>query len=981
MTDSTLAAPLSALFAGGTVRAVAGNAPLLLDGPGQVWRVQEGALELFLVRTGADGYGVRHPFMSAQVGDLLFGMDTSGGMGLLATGARGTTVVEWSLTELQGAAVSVAQDTSELVEAIDRWVGGLAAGVTRHITPRPRAEVVLAPDTSAVATPGQRLKPARGVLWVGQRDGTSLYIGMEDTPGASAVTQGMPIPSRVPLSADSWLQTFVDDEFSAIGTAAALAEGSLWNGLHALHALTLACEELNTALVAVDEYNRLANKSAQRAQRQQDALQQLAGIFAPAASRNPVERQSDDPLFLACAAVGREVGLSLRAPVSRGDEGARQTVSPLSEILRASQARMRHVMLDREWWCTDQGALLAWRAESEAPVALLPTSHRSYALYDPASGTHTPVTAAIAATLQPRAVMLYASFGHQVATGARILSLGLRSSGRDLWRIATLAALSSVLALVVPLATGTIFDVLVPQAQRGALMQLGLGLMVVAVAGALFGITKSIAVLRIESRFDATINAALMDRILRLPATFFREFSSGDLGLRAMTFSTIRQLLSVATVDTIFGSLTVLPSVLLLLYYDARLAVVALVVLLVTLGITISVGYLQLQRSRTLQRLEGRLSGLVLELLTGVSKLRVAGAEGDAFGVWARLFGEKRRVAYRSRVVSSILSAYLGALPLLASAVVFAGVMFTKRDGGFSTGDFVAFTAAFTQVLGASIALGTTAMSLLEVQPLYQRVRPILEAIPEVTADVQDPGELEGDITISRVTFRYDASGPPVLDDVSFHARRGEFVAIVGPSGSGKSTLLRLLLGFESPERGTVQYDGQNLKALDVSAVRRQLGVVLQHGKIMPGDIFRNIVGSTLLTIDDAWEAARRVALDDDIRRMPMGMHTVISEGGGTFSGGQRQRLLIARAVAQGPRILFFDEATSALDNATQAVVSASLDGLQATRVVIAHRLSTIINADRIYVMAAGRIVQSGSYDELMGQEGMFRELVSRQLA
>jgi ATP-binding cassette subfamily C protein len=430
----------------------------------------------------------------------------------------------------------------------------------------------------------------------------------------------------------------------------------------------------------------------------------------------------------------------------------------------------------------------------------------------------------------------------------------------------------------------------------------------------------------------------------------------------------------------VFTSVTALPSVGLIVYYDPRLALVAIGVLLVTLAITVGVGYRQLQRQRTQQRLEGRLAGVVLEILAGISKLRVAGAEAYAFGVWARTFGEKRRVAYAARVATNVLSTYYGALPVLASVVVFAGVAFTPREVPFSTGTFLAFNAAFMQVLMATVVLGTSAMSMMEAVPLYQRVRPILEAVPELRADQQDPGELSGEIELSHVSFRYDPAGPYVLHDVSFQARPGEFVAIVGPSGSGKSTLLRLLLGFETPERGAVQYDGQNLAALDVSAVRRQLGVVLQHSKIMPGDIFRNIVGSTLLTIDDAWEAARRAALDEDIKLMPMGMHTMISEGGGTFSGGQRQRLLIARALAQGPRILFFDEATSALDNTTQAVVSASLDRLQATRVVIAHRLSTVMNADRIHVMVAGRIVQSGTYAQLIAEEGVFLDLVRRQL-
>jgi ATP-binding cassette subfamily C protein len=216
---------------------------------------------------------------------------------------------------------------------------------------------------------------------------------------------------------------------------------------------------------------------------------------------------------------------------------------------------------------------------------------------------------------------------------------------------------------------------------------------------------------------------------------------------------------------------------------------------------------------------------------------------------------------------------------------------------------------------------------------------------------------------------------------VSLQCRPGEFVALVGPSGSGKSTLLRLLLGFEAPEAGAIRYDRRDLAALDARAVRRQIGTMLQNGRLLAGDIFTNIVGASTLTLEDAWAAARLAGLDEDIRQLPMGMHTVLSDGASTLSGGQRQRLLIARAIVHKPRLLFFDEATSALDNRTQEIVGESLERLAVTRLVIAHRLSTIQKADRIYVLERGRIVESGTYRELMQRRGVFAALARRQLA
>ncbi|MGL5805710.1 MAG: ATP-binding cassette domain-containing protein, partial [Xenococcaceae cyanobacterium] len=299
---------------------------------------------------------------------------------------------------------------------------------------------------------------------------------------------------------------------------------------------------------------------------------------------------------------------------------------------------------------------------------------------------------------------------------------------------------------------------------------------------------------------------------------------------------------------------------------------------------------------------------------------------------------------------------------------------------GISTGVFLAFNSAFGSFIGGATTLSTTIVDILEIIPLWQRAEPIIKAEPEVTTSKTDPGRLSGKILVEHVVFRYRNDGPLTLDDVSIRAEPGEFLAFVGPSGSGKSTLLRLLLGFDIPESGTIYYDGQDLGGLDVNAVRRQLGVVIQNSRLMSGSIFENISGGALISMDEAWEAAYMAGFAADIESMPMGMHTVVSEGGSNISGGQRQRLSIARALALKPRILFFDEATSALDNKTQAIVSESLEKLKVTRIAIAHRLSTIRNADRIYVLQSGRIIQEGSFDRLAQQQGLFAQLMMRQM-
>jgi ABC-type bacteriocin/lantibiotic exporter with double-glycine peptidase domain len=391
---------------------------------------------------------------------------------------------------------------------------------------------------------------------------------------------------------------------------------------------------------------------------------------------------------------------------------------------------------------------------------------------------------------------------------------------------------------------------------------------------------------------------------------------------------------------------------------------------------------------RRVVEVEGRISGLVLQLLAGIAKLRVTGAESRAFSRWATQFTQQKRLAFRTGAIENFLESFNAVFPVVSSMAIYYMVLYLMKQAAESgdpnpipPGEFVAFNSAFGIFLAQVLGTGMTAMSALNVIPLWERAKPILETRPEVDLSKADPGEISGEIEVTHVTFRYHKDGPTILSDLSLRIEPGEYVALVGPSGSGKSTLLRMLLGLDVPETGSVYFDGRDLQLLDVQKLRRKIGVVGQNATIRSGSVFSNIVGSLPLTLDDAWEAARMAGLDEDVKAMPMGMNTVLQQGGGTLSGGQRQRLIIARAIVARPRILFFDEATSALDNRTQAIVSQSLMELQATRIAVAHRLSTIMGADRIYVLAGGRIVQQGSYQELVAVEGMFRELVKRQVA
>ena len=542
-----------------------------------------------------------------------------------------------------------------------------------------------------------------------------------------------------------------------------------------------------------------------------------------------------------------------------------------------------------------------------------------------------------------------------------------------------MGAAIGALGMVTPLATGALFNGVIPDADVGQLVQLTMVLAVCALTAALFLIVRGVAMMRIEARMGAAIQSAVWQRLLSLPMPFFRQYAAGDLAVRAMGIDEIRRTLSGTVLNALFTSIFSVFNYALLFSYDVALALRATLLIAIALAATLLAGVLQLHSQRDAAGLRSRTSGVVLQLLSGVAKLKTVGAEMQAFAVWARLFGAQRDAQFRSRQIGNALTAFNVAFPVVASLAIFT--VAGRQAQALSTGDFLAFIAAFNLCLIAMLSTSTAVIGALGTIPMYEQAKSILLAAPEVNPAKTDPGVLRGGIELRHVAFRYRADGPAVLRDVSVHVEPGEFVAFVGPSGSGKSTILRLLLGFESPEAGALFFDDQDLAGLDVQAVRRQMGVVLQSGRLTAGDLFTNIAGSSNATLDDAWEAARSAGLEDDIRRMPMGMHTVVSEGGGTLSGGQRQRLMIARAIVNRPRILLFDEATSALDNRTQEIVSRSLDRLHATRIVIAHRLSTIVRADRICVIHGGQVAEQGRYEELIARDGLFAALAKRQLA
>ncbi|MBB2484694.1 NHLP bacteriocin export ABC transporter permease/ATPase subunit [Mitsuaria sp. WAJ17] len=728
----------------------------------------------------------------------------------------------------------------------------------------------------------------------------------------------------------------------------------------------------------IEEEIRLQRKAVLSRQALSQALGHLASLFSPSTEGDEVE---GDALLVACQLLGARQGIEFKPPTPGQPAGKR---GPLGTLAEASGVRMRTTMLKGRWWEEDNGPLLTFVTEGRRPVALLRNAQGRYEAVGPKDGLHFLVDETSVQGLSTLAFQFYRKLPSTAVGVAELLRFCLRDLHRDARGVLLIGLLGTLLSTLIPIASGHLFDDIIPAADSSQLAQILALLAVIAVASFVFELYRAQLLLRIESRAGSDLQAAIWDRVLKLPVPFFRNFSAGDLATRINGINEIRQLLSGALIGSAMNCLFSMVNLVLMLHYSVPLTALAVALVLVAAGFHAFIGRRRYRYTKASADIRGETAGRALEYLSGLSKLRMTGAESKAFANWSRHFADQQRLQMQSGLLGCVTQVFNSVFPVLTNALLFALISssaLSQHTERFSSGDFVAFSALFALFLNAMLGLVRIGVTLLDVIPIYQRALPILTATPEAGERRRDPGRLRGAIEVASLSFSYPGSEQPVLQDVSLTVEPGQFVALVGESGSGKSTLLRLLLGFEKAQQGDIYYDRQNLHDIDLVALRSQLGVVLQGGKVMSGDIFKNIVGASSLSLDDAWEAARSSGLAADIQAMPMGMHTVVSDGGSTLSGGQRQRLIIARAIAHKPAIVYFDEATSALDNRTQAIVSESLGQLRASRIVIAHRLSTILHADCIYVLDKGRIVQRGTYSTLMQTPGLFADMAKRQLA
>lgn len=658
-------------------------------------------------------------------------------------------------------------------------------------------------------------------------------------------------------------------------------------------------------------------------------------------------------------------------------DNIKDTNEQLEYLMRPYGIMRRTVRLEKGWYRDAVGAMLGVMKESGRVVALIPTGFSGYCYIDPDSGKKIKINRRNQRLFDSEAIAFYKPFPlKKIGLGsvAKYIAETLSAADFALIALATLAL--SLIGMLSPKLNNILFAAVLPSGSVRLLLSIAVFTVSVSVSSLLISATKEMITARINTKMSVSVQAAAMMRIMSLPADFFKGYGSGDLSSRAAHISSLCNMLVSAVLTTGLTSAFSLIYISQIFIYAPVLVVPAIAVILATVAFSLISSFAQMRISKKQMELSAKESGMSYALISGIQKIKLAGAEKRAFARWGNLYAQNAKLTYNPPAFIKLNSVISLAISLIGNIVMYAAAV----KSGVSVADYYAFGTAYGMVSGAFMSLAGMALTIAQIKPILETVQPFFNTVPEISEGKEVITRLSGGIELTNVSFRYNENMPLILDNMSLKIRPGQYVAIVGKTGCGKSTLMRLLLGFEKPQKGAVYYDGRDIERIDLKSLRRRIGVVMQNGKLFSGDIYSNIVISApWLTQSDAWDAAEKAGIAEDIRRMPMGMNTIISEGSGGISGGQRQRLMIARAIAPKPKILMLDEATSALDNLTQKRVSESLDSLKCTRIVIAHRLSTIKQCDRILVLDGGKITEDGTYDELIAQNGVFAELVERQ--
>ncbi len=954
----------------------AGNLPVKLDDPDSVWFIERGAVNLFLVefRDGVELASPQH-LLYRESGWLLPGVnpderDTQedSTLSLVAKGLTGT------LLQRLPASLLSEVDPAELANQIDTWLTAITDTLSRFTGHLPRPTVLAEPGSLHIPAPCT-LSVQRDVVWVSKPPADNiLFMDIVDQIG---LDEAVGPESMIPLTRTSWLTLFDDVTLTGKSTQTLAQQGLLLPVLASFHAIAFTMERLNRRLAVADDVNLERARTTSRRMAKKSARQRLFNIYDQQIDQDTTVE--DTTLIDALRIIGRHEGIEFKTPVRSGSSDA-----PISlvDILDASGIRARRVRFrdERKWWRSDSNAMLAFRSEDDQPVALLPGMFGFYREVDPVGKRRVMVTKNRADSLKEEAWMFYRPLPAGEVKSSDLLEIALHGSSADLIRLVFAGLPRGLIQLLPGVALGFVANEAVTGGNVAGLYTVALMLAGFGLLGALLHLMQYSTMMRLEGRTASRVEAAFWDRLMHLPPHILHRYPTGDLAMSGMAFQNLRDGLQGLVADSLLSIIFLLPVFGVIFFYDTTLGTIALVFSLTSLLITIVLGLYQISPYAQMSKAARRVAGRLFQIVGGITKLRVENAEDSAYAIWAEDYRKQKRSEHELVVLDGHSRAFAAALPFLAGGVLLFSVV-TMDGRSMPIGDFLVVYTVFIVFQSAIARLGESIGIIAAMLPAFNQIRPLLTVEPETDTEGELVEYLGGEILFDRVSFRYDPDGPLILDDVTIHARPGEFIAIAGESGAGKSTLFQLALGVDRPTAGAVYYDGRDLKHLNLKQVRRKIGTVPQSVRLHPMDIWDNLVShDDDVSSEEAWEASRIAELEEEIKRFPMGMMTMVGASSSVLSGGESQRVTIARSVVGKPRIMLLDEATNWLDNENQAKVMRNLTSLTSTRIVIAHRLSTLEQADRIYVLQSGKVRQIGSFAELMETDGVFRELVKRQI-
>ncbi len=715
---------------------------------------------------------------------------------------------------------------------------------------------------------------------------------------------------------------------------------------------------------------RLDKKKRQSEERKlilNESLTKAVGLLSPGFRAQP---DSEDKLLLVSLELIHSMGELPTLPKSYNTS---EPIRFLERIAESSGLTLRNSILPENWWESDFGSFIGF--DIQGTPFLFSHNGFSYSYWDSISKEKKTITAENGHIFQSSIYSFYRRFEDKKLRLRDLILFQFGTVKKEFITLLFLATIGSGLTTLVPIMISFMIQTIFPSAAYDLLWIFGTALIAIGFFKVTFEWLYELLLSRLNNRLDLVSTIALWDRILHFSTRVLSQFSAGDLSVKINTLSGMQSFYRTFIQKSIFYGIQSVFSIGLLFWIDPKLGGIALLTSTILLVVTVIFGLLQQKAFSGGERSLGIVNSFVLEMFTGINKIRSAAAEVSMFSEWAKRYSTQKSKMIASQKVGLQYGIFATIWATFSLVIIYYGVT-SFLDEEIPLGQFFAFLSAFTTLNSTIGALAGLLMQLAMQIPMKRMIQPLLDNVPEPRSGKLIPPAIEGNIRVESVAFSY-GNGVSTLSNVSFAVPKGGFLALVGASGCGKSTLLKLLAALDKPARGKIFIDDYEMQSLDKKALKESIAIVSQDYKLFPGTLYENIRGASNASYEDVCRAAKTACIFDDIDAMPMGLHTIVTGSGGLFSGGQTQRIAIARAIARNPKIILFDEATSALDNRIQKELMENLNTLNITKIFIAHRLNTIVNADQILVLHNGGIAQKGTWEELVSKDGHFKNMVT----